>query len=115
RPAVRAAVIADRLELLEASGIGLAAERRQRRLRRHLDIVDPIVNRNGAFERGGSEGYVALTGRCVGSDVHFGDDLAWRGGYDAAHRHPRAHGDVSGRHLRGEMVTDEPNPVGVRT
>ena len=56
-----------------------------------------------------------MTGLCVGSDVHFSDDLAWRGRNDAAHRHPRADGDVGWRHLRGETITDEPNSIGVRT
>ena len=96
RLAVRATLVADGLELLEAAGIGLAAERRERRLRRHLHIVDPIINRNRAFERGGSEGTLRLPDTALGSDVHFSDNLAWRGGDNAAHRHPRARGDVGG-------------------
>jgi hypothetical protein len=64
-----------RLELLVALGMLLAAQMGQRRVRRHLDVVDAIVNRNRALQHRAAEGDVPLARHGVRCDVHFRHDF----------------------------------------
>ena len=107
RFAVRAALISDGLELLVALGMLLAAQMRQSRVRRHLDVIDAIVNGDRALQHRAAEGYIAFARNRIGGDIHFGHDLSRGVGDNAFHRDTSPEVQIRGRNLRGQAFRDQ--------